>query len=314
MNHRNVREKLSAYIDGEVADSEKEAIERHLRVCDACREAFDTLQHTVRQVKTLEEQAPPDGLTRQIMDRVRTEAADRGQPFWHRLFFPLHIKLPIEAVAMVFLVVMGAYLYRQMPDDPRLAQMPSAVEQKSETPSMADAEGESRRTGFAEERRSGSEHPAAEYRAVKPAPALPEQKAQEPPAGRPAQPSPSFAVDESRPQRSAAARSAPSESTVLKKDLDAGLPSLQMTLAVDDPGSAAVAVEEHLKKAGGKLLHTETQSGDTILTVRIPYAGLDSFRTRLAELGRVREKEAALAENRTESVLRITLTAQPFSE
>jgi hypothetical protein len=50
------------------------------------------------------------------------------------------------------------------------------------------------------------------------------------------------------------------------------------------------------------------------LTVRIPYAGLDSFRTRLAELGRMRKKEALLAENRTESVLRITLTAEPSSE
>jgi anti-sigma factor RsiW len=314
MNHRDVREKLSAYIDGEVVDSEKEAIERHLQVCDACREALDALQQTVRQVKTLEEKTPPDGLTRRIMDRVRAEAADREQPFWHRLFFPLHIKLPIEAVAMVFLVVIGTYLYRQMPDDPRLAQAPSAVEQKSEAPSMADAEGENRRKGIAEERRSGAERPAAGYRAVRPAPALPEETGQESPAGRPAQPSPSLAFDESGPQRSGADRSAASGPSVLKQEVGPDLPSLQMTLEVDDPGSAAAAVEEHLKKAGGKLLHTETRSGDTVLTVRIPYAGLDSFRTRLAELGRVRKKEAALAENRTESVLRITLTAEPSSE
>lgn len=314
MNHRDVRENLSAYIDGEVADSEKKAIERHLQGCDACREALDALQQTVRQVKALEEKTPPDGLTRRIMDRVRAEAADREQPFWHRLFFPLHIKLPIEAVAMVFLVVMGAYLYRQMPDDPQLAQAPSTVEQKFETPSMADAEGENRRTGIAEERRSGAERPASGYRAVRPAPALPEGTGQESAAVRPAQPSQPLAVDGSGLQRSGADRSAQSESTVLKKEVDAELPALQVTLAVDDPDSAAAAVEEHLKKAGGKLLHTETHSGDTVLTVRIPHAGLDSFRTRLAELGRVREKEDAPAENRTESVLRITLSAEPFSE
>lgn len=304
MNHRELRKKLSAYIDGEVAESEKKAIEQHLQDCHSCRQALEALRRTVRQVQALEDEPPPDWLTQQIMDRVRAET-ERAEPFWRKLIFPLHIKLPLQAMAMVFLVVTGAYLIRHMPTDPRLAQTNLYEEQKAEAPPMGDTQADSRGPVGEKGPRSGAQRPAAESAPVRTGKTAPEKQDRQPP-----EPSQAFAVGESSAPPRAAAPPRKQDSPALQKPSAIQPPSLQKTLVVGDPSEAAAAIEQYLEENGGILLDGEQQAGDTILTVRIPSAALGSFLARLGELGRLREKDAAIDWSRPVQILRITITVE----
>ena len=111
MEHTEVRQKLSAYLDGAVSGAEREELEAHLAGCSRCRAALADLERTVGHLRNLSKVEPPSWLTAKIMAKVREEA--RPSPsLWQRLFFPLHVKLPLEAVALVFLCVTGYYLAR----------------------------------------------------------------------------------------------------------------------------------------------------------------------------------------------------------
>jgi anti-sigma factor RsiW len=77
---RHIRKKLSAYQDGEVTSDEKEAIDAHLRTCEACRRQHEALLKTYRMFRGLPEIEPAPGLSRRIVD----SATRPQEPFWVR--------------------------------------------------------------------------------------------------------------------------------------------------------------------------------------------------------------------------------------
>jgi anti-sigma factor RsiW len=94
MNHNEIRHMLSEYIDGAVSPEDRTAIEEHLKTCERCSDALKELRQTVAVIRTVEELDPPAFMTQKIMAKVRVEAAKKS--WFNRLFFPLHIKLPLE--------------------------------------------------------------------------------------------------------------------------------------------------------------------------------------------------------------------------
>lgn len=111
MEHTEIRRNLSAYLDNAVSPEEKAEIEAHLARCGSCRLALVDLERTVGHLKSLPEVEPPPLLTARIMAHVR-DAAEPQPGFWRRMFLPLRVKLPLEALALVFLCVTGYYLAR----------------------------------------------------------------------------------------------------------------------------------------------------------------------------------------------------------
>ena len=111
MEHAAIQPKLSDYLDDAVTPEEKTAIEKHIPTCAECRQALAELGATRRHVQSLPEVEPPPWLTSKIMAQVR-EQAERKRGFFQWLFYPLHIKLPMEAVGLIFLTV-AAYLIVQ---------------------------------------------------------------------------------------------------------------------------------------------------------------------------------------------------------
>ena len=111
MEHAAIQPKLSDYLDDAVTPEEKTAIEKHLPTCAECRQALAELGATRRHVQSLPEVEPPPWLTSKIMAQVR-EQAEKKRGFFQWLFYPLHIKLPMEAVGLIFLTV-AAYLIVQ---------------------------------------------------------------------------------------------------------------------------------------------------------------------------------------------------------
>jgi hypothetical protein len=124
MEHNDIRHKLSEYLDGSVTAQEKAGIEEHLTSCRECSDALRELQKTIEHVKTIEEIEPPTWMTQKIMASVREVSRERTG-FFARWFLPLHIKLPIQAVAVLFLTVTVFFIYRNMQPTPGPLEAPS---------------------------------------------------------------------------------------------------------------------------------------------------------------------------------------------
>jgi anti-sigma factor (TIGR02949 family) len=77
INCQEALQRLHEYLDGELADSDTEEVQRHLDICDACypearltTELRDALQRAARG-----QPCCPDGLRDRIASMLREEAA-----------------------------------------------------------------------------------------------------------------------------------------------------------------------------------------------------------------------------------------------
>lgn len=121
MGCNDIQERLSAYIEGLTSTEEKAMIEEHLKSCKECKETFEDLEKTISYVKTLEDIEPPAWLSQKIMTRVR-ERADKKEGILHKLFYPLHIKLPVQAIATILIAVSAFYIFKTIQSDIRLSE------------------------------------------------------------------------------------------------------------------------------------------------------------------------------------------------
>ena len=123
MDHNDIRHKLSEYIDNSVTADEKTAIEEHLPTCSECSDALRELRKTIENLHTVEEVQPPSWITQKIMAKVREEQ-EANRSIWQRLFYPLAVKLPIQAVAVLFLTITVYYIYSGMHPADKYAEAP----------------------------------------------------------------------------------------------------------------------------------------------------------------------------------------------
>jgi hypothetical protein len=112
-NHDDIRKLLSAYCGDDLGSAERVRIEEHLAGCAACRAELADLQTALRLIRTTPEAEPPAWLAKRIMARVRDQQREK-RSWLQRIFFPLHVKLPIEAAALLLVCVSGYYLARNV--------------------------------------------------------------------------------------------------------------------------------------------------------------------------------------------------------
>jgi uncharacterized protein YoxC len=124
MGHNDIRHKLSEYIDGSITDQERTEIEAHLKTCRQCGDALQELQKTIEHIKTVEDIDPPAWMTQKIMATVRAEVGEKKSLF-RRLFYPLAVKIPIQAIAVLFLAVTGFYIYQNIQPAERTSEAPN---------------------------------------------------------------------------------------------------------------------------------------------------------------------------------------------
>ena len=124
MEHNDIRHRLSEYIDDSVTAEEKAEIEAHLKTCQQCSDALQELRKTIEHIKTVEDIDPPAWMTQKIMATVRAEVGEKKSLF-QRLFYPLAVKIPIQAIAVLFLAVTGFYIYQNIQPAERISEAPS---------------------------------------------------------------------------------------------------------------------------------------------------------------------------------------------
>ena len=110
----------SALLDGELAPDERAQVEAHLASCPECTAELAALARTLGMLHALPAARAPLG----FVDRV-LEAA-RPMP-WHRrwgrrLFQPRHVKLPLEAAAVVLVALGAVYVFQSTPELQRAAR------------------------------------------------------------------------------------------------------------------------------------------------------------------------------------------------
>ncbi|MGH7321524.1 MAG: anti-sigma factor family protein, partial [Candidatus Rokuibacteriota bacterium] len=114
MTCHDTREWLSAWLDGALTVEKRTDVDAHLAACVDCRQELERLRATVGLLQTIAPVRAPSG----FVDRVL--AATRPEPWYRRLvrrlFWPLPVKLPLEAAAAALVAVVAVYLYQQAPE------------------------------------------------------------------------------------------------------------------------------------------------------------------------------------------------------
>ena len=114
MTCHEARERFSALLDDALAGGERAALDAHLAGCAECRRELERFRATVTLLHRIEPARAPAGFVDRVLD------AARPAPWYRRLaravLFPLPVKLPLEAAAVVLVGVIVTLLYRQTPE------------------------------------------------------------------------------------------------------------------------------------------------------------------------------------------------------
>jgi hypothetical protein len=140
MDCEKVRDRFSSLWEKELSPFEEKIIKEHLSSCPECQGEFEQFEKTMRWLHSVGEVEVPDeflpGLYKKMEERKRAIPGERSRGKW--LSFPLSLKLPVQAAAMVAIVFLVLYLTKMMPMEgyrPKETGEPSSplsVEKKSE--------------------------------------------------------------------------------------------------------------------------------------------------------------------------------------
>ena len=114
----NIREQLSAYIDGKLSAEDLKFIEGHLAECPQCSAAFADIKKVVAHLQGLEQVEPPAWFTQKVMARVRAlESPSEGKGLLNWFFQPFYMKVPVGALATSLLAVTTYFIFQGVVGD-----------------------------------------------------------------------------------------------------------------------------------------------------------------------------------------------------
>jgi len=139
MNCQEVQERLSEYLEQSLDDASIRTVDIHLSSCRLCRAEADSLVRCIQNIAGLPTVEPPLGFAQRVMSHVREIEARPS--VWERLWFPLGIKMPIHATAIVLIGVLAVYLLEKDEPHKNLLTTPGQVASRSEKKEAIDTRG-----------------------------------------------------------------------------------------------------------------------------------------------------------------------------
>jgi hypothetical protein len=277
MECSNIQEKLSVYIGDIISAEEKAFIDEHLKSCERCSESLSDLKKTIEYVKNLEEIEPPSWLTQKVMARVRTEAKQK-RGIIQRLFYPLHIKLPIEVAATIAIAITTIYVFKTIQPEIKLETRTEIAKApfKERKPVLAKP---------AEQPIPSKEPEALEGKKASeaPAPVIKQDKAI----------SLTGAVGKEEAKREVMPAIPKAKAALVERKME----SISLTLNVKDLETAGKEIEKTVKELEGKITKTESFENKNILLAELDSEKVIDLFEKLKQIGEFREKVVAL-ENR----------------
>lgn len=137
MNCHEARDLFSVKADDLLTTEQRAALDGHLQGCADCSREWERFRQTVSLLHSVQEARAPAGFASRVIEAARREP-------WHRrllrgIFLPLHVKLPLEAAALVLVSTLVIFLYRQTPEFQRAVEAPQSgvVAPASEAPAKS---------------------------------------------------------------------------------------------------------------------------------------------------------------------------------
>ncbi|OHD66799.1 MAG: hypothetical protein A2176_10020 [Spirochaetes bacterium RBG_13_51_14] len=109
MRCRHVNILLADYRDKNLSSQDMASVKEHLAQCAGCREEYQFLKKYRNGIDAFPVLDPPDNFLEKIHERI-TAGERRG--LIRKLFYPLKIKLPLEAAGVLALTLIIAFIYR----------------------------------------------------------------------------------------------------------------------------------------------------------------------------------------------------------
>jgi hypothetical protein len=319
-----IQKMLPACQDGILSKTETALVEKHLAACDSCRASFKEYQQARQLVKKLEKVEPPPGFAKKIMVRIEQEEERKGG-LLRKLFYPIRIKVPIQAVAMVVIAVLAIQTYRSVEPQKQTAPPDAITAVPGPKEELARKEDRQREAALPAEKTLPTSEEAAKAgegmikdSMTSPLPArippvgtkLREEKAP-PPSQVPA--SAAAPREAERAELAAGGRktkreaetpvSAPSpEAASLQKGAGVGL-----ALRVAEVASTGEKVQTILQEMGGSRIERTRLGEDEIVTADLNPQRLPEFLDRLSSLGEIPEKPRVSKPTATSVSVRIEI-------
>lgn len=120
MDCKEVRNLLSTYLENEKFP-EREFIHEHLKICKNCAGELEELKATISTLAGVEKLEVPSDFLEGVHRKIKPE--HQIDEVWKKLFYPLHIKLPLEAVAVAATVFLVLTIYNQIALQPKPQQL-----------------------------------------------------------------------------------------------------------------------------------------------------------------------------------------------
>ncbi len=323
--HKEIQKLLSAYAGGDLGPDRSRGVESHLAECPDCRAELDDLRALMGLLRSVPEVEPPPWMTTRVIAILKGQQAEKRSWLRH-IFYPLHIKLPIEVMALLVVCVSGYYLSRNVESElkQQVAQQDSDIPATRPQPMLVAPESGRR------------EAPAASVpRPTAPLPIIPKginrpdsmQSQTVPPAspaavsappaerGESAAPATGVGIDSSKREeafvrpledvremkKSAKSQakdeaeslsSAPAASSALAPAA-AVVPRLKIRLVISAPESASKELRQAIVSSGGTVRQAEAKpSSRRQIAASIPIQRLTELLGRLERLGRIAERPA----------------------
>ncbi len=132
-----IRNELSAYLDGEVAAPAREQIDAHVAECAGCRQRLEELRRLATGMAALPRLEPTPQFLAEVRARISRPEGRSHQVSWADVLFrPVWLKVPLEALAVI--AVAATILVVQKPparqDD--FAALPSERRDESLAPAV----------------------------------------------------------------------------------------------------------------------------------------------------------------------------------
>jgi len=296
MNCSEIQQKLSAFIDGIVSSEEKTFIEDHLKSCSKCSESLEDLRKTVDYVQRLDDIEPPDWLRQKIIAGIRPET-ELKKGILKKLFYPLHVKLPIEAAAIIFIAITALYIFRTIQPEVKIAKAPSEELTKqiplplsqpleTTTPSShlektipSPLPNEKKAKGEFEEQPAPAKNPAIMDKSAE-EPQAPAQLAKRDEVG------PSAGAASKEESRTGALSGAAKEKVIAERK-----ETVSISIRVSDVRTASQDIEKTLMQFEGKITKTEYLENRELVTAEIDSQKLEEFIDNLKYIGEIEKKE-----------------------
>lgn len=123
MECKRFEDKLNSSVENGLSGDELREFKDHLASCPRCARALEDLRKTKGWLGRLEEIDPPPWFEQKIMQGVRQEHGRRT--FWQKVFQPLHIKLPVQALATAVVVIIAIQVFRAVEPEVKTTLAPA---------------------------------------------------------------------------------------------------------------------------------------------------------------------------------------------